>query len=387
MNDEGKGNDCGRGESDIVVGLVMDFFNPGVLEGAKSYFLEHGIRLDGRWSVRSDWLPDGIRWDGVIHGIIDDDASLKRVKALSLPAVSLVAGAEPYCVVPDFHQAGKMAVEELIKYGCKQLHLLQVGSNDIDRQFFEGAIEEVTLRCVKYSEKLHEEDSFDQFVNGVVSTLIDLPRPVGLCLPHAGAAYSIVNRLMEVNMRIPEDVAIVVVDKDAQETSSMAACPITGVKLNEWYRGYVAAEMVHDLIVEKKRGERVVSISPVGIQRRESTGYIQKHDLSITKALSYLRSYYRDGIDVADVVTASGIARRTLEMRFKKILNSTIYEELSKVRIESAKQLLRESQATITEVAQQCGFSSLHYFSKSFKKTVGISPKEYREKEAPSASS
>lgn len=54
--------------------------------------------------------------------------------------------------------------------------------------------------------------------------------------------------------------------------------------------------------------------------------------------------------------------------------------DLIQNRIQLAKQLLNYAGCSITEVAMQCGFQSIHYFSKYFKETVGLSPKEYAKR-------
>jgi transcriptional regulator GlxA family with amidase domain len=50
------------------------------------------------------------------------------------------------------------------------------------------------------------------------------------------------------------------------------------------------------------------------------------------------------------------------------------------MRIERAKTLLRRSEKSITEIAYETGFGSIHYFSRYFKESVGITPNEYRTK-------
>lgn len=53
--------------------------------------------------------------------------------------------------------------------------------------------------------------------------------------------------------------------------------------------------------------------------------------------------------------------------------------ELLVVRMELAKQLLSYSELSVTEISERCGFKSIYYFSKYFKKTVGMAPSEYAE--------
>ncbi len=67
---------------------------------------------------------------------------------------------------------------------------------------------------------------------------------------------------------------------------------------------------------------------------------------------------------------------------YRKKYSTTPIEYLISVRIKKAKQLLRRGEHNVTEISELCGFSSLHYFSVTFKKHVGVSPSEYAEAHA-----
>ncbi|MDF2661286.1 MAG: AraC family transcriptional regulator [Paenibacillus sp.] len=50
---------------------------------------------------------------------------------------------------------------------------------------------------------------------------------------------------------------------------------------------------------------------------------------------------------------------------------------MSKLRIERAKQHIREDTCNVTEIAERLGYTSIHYFSRQFKKATGMAPSEY----------
>lgn len=54
--------------------------------------------------------------------------------------------------------------------------------------------------------------------------------------------------------------------------------------------------------------------------------------------------------------------------------------ELLTTRMELAKQLLSYSELSVTEISERCGFKSIYYFSKYFKKETGMSPREYADR-------
>ena len=80
---------CRRMKGDMTIGVVMDHFRPAILEGARVDAREHGILLDGRWSVRADWVPDHIAWDGILAYLVDGKEALDRISALGGPLLHL----------------------------------------------------------------------------------------------------------------------------------------------------------------------------------------------------------------------------------------------------------------------------------------------------------
>ena len=64
----------------------------------------------------------------------------------------------------------------------------------------------------------------------------------------------------------------------------------------------------------------------------------------------------------------------------KKITSKSVSDYINEVRIEKAKKLLETSNASISEIVEQTGFSSSNYFYIYFKKTNGVTPNEYKQR-------
>jgi len=64
---------------------------------------------------------------------------------------------------------------------------------------------------------------------------------------------------------------------------------------------------------------------------------------------------------------------------FKQEVGETLTEYVNGKRIKRAMQLLETTKMQVQTIAQNCGILDVHYFSKIFKKTTGMTPKEYRE--------
>ncbi|MDD3659301.1 MAG: helix-turn-helix transcriptional regulator, partial [Lachnospiraceae bacterium] len=68
---------------------------------------------------------------------------------------------------------------------------------------------------------------------------------------------------------------------------------------------------------------------------------------------------------------------------FKSETGQTLNQYLTDYRIEKAKKLLQDPRYKITDISEKVGYTDGNYFGKTFKRTVGLSPSEYREKYKP----
>lgn len=92
--------------------------------------------------------------------------------------------------------------------------------------------------------------------------------------------------------------------------------------------------------------------------------------------------YARSGekLTVAQVARHVGISVNQLERLFRKTIGESPQHCLLHIRIEQASRLLRESHASMADVAQTCGFYDQAHFSRAFSAAVGCSPLAYRRR-------
>jgi LacI family transcriptional regulator len=72
------------------------------------------------------------------------------------------------------------------------------------------------------------------------------------------------------------------------------------------------------------------------------------------------------------------MARRALERRFVQHLGRSPAQEIRRVRIDHARRLLAQTNLSMQEIAEACGYSTYNYLGNVFKKETGISPGRYR---------
>ena len=99
----------------------------------------------------------------------------------------------------------------------------------------------------------------------------------------------------------------------------------------------------------------------------------------ISDALHYLENNYFNHINIKVLATQFGFSRAYFSTLFVKRTGETPHDYLTKIRIERAKEHLKQGQHSVEEIAYSVGFSSLQRFSEAFKKRVGLSPLQYRK--------
>jgi AraC-like DNA-binding protein len=98
----------------------------------------------------------------------------------------------------------------------------------------------------------------------------------------------------------------------------------------------------------------------------------------IERAIHFIHERYRNPqLSKADISGHVGITANHLSYLFKTQLDITIYNYLKHVRIEQAKLRIVEGRQNLTEIAEDIGFSSIHLFSRTFRRMVGVTPSQY----------
>lgn len=100
----------------------------------------------------------------------------------------------------------------------------------------------------------------------------------------------------------------------------------------------------------------------------------------IEKAKDFInKNYMQEGLSLSTIADCVHVSPGYLSQLFKQVVGESCVEYLSKVRINQAKKLLKETNLKAYEVAFQIGFNDSQYFSTCFKKYVGVSPTDYRD--------
>ena len=161
--------------------------------------------------------------------------------------------------------------------------------------------------------------------------------------------------------------------------------PLSCVAVDAAEIGYKAAQLLDKLLQQKQEGVKTeepmapVLVPPIRIDVRRSTETLAIENEHVALGVSFIRSNALKPITVADVIRHVAISRPRIEILFRQHLNRSPAEEIRRIRLARAEELLRETNLSIPEVAEASGFTSPEYLARVFKAAKGVTPLRYRK--------
>jgi AraC-type DNA-binding domain-containing proteins len=96
--------------------------------------------------------------------------------------------------------------------------------------------------------------------------------------------------------------------------------------------------------------------------------------------IEYIHRHYAEKISLNDIAEAGIMSRTKCCNLFRENMNQTPIEFLSCYRIHRSIELLADPSLSISEIAQECGFYGASYFAETFRRIIGLSPRDYRNR-------
>ena len=155
--------------------------------------------------------------------------------------------------------------------------------------------------------------------------------------------------------------------------SSLEYVAELGANINEEYKkmhqGYQTMIYSHFM-------EMVVYLSrQYDIQNK----YAVNNFMNLAKAISFMEDNYLNPIKLEELAAKANLSVRHFNRIFKENYRTTPIDYIIKLRLNHACFLLKKSKFCITEIAVESGFDDSNYFTRQFRKYIGITPKEYRK--------
>ncbi|WP_052406357.1 helix-turn-helix transcriptional regulator [Clostridium culturomicium] len=106
---------------------------------------------------------------------------------------------------------------------------------------------------------------------------------------------------------------------------------------------------------------------------------LKEYSLLIRKAINYINLNLNSNLTLSSIANNIVVNPNYLSSKFNKEVHESIASFINRRRIEESLKLMKNTSLSITAISEQVGFNDVNYFSKVFKKLLGISPSEYRK--------
>jgi len=355
------------------------------LDGILAYAHE---KTGDRWQIDLDFsaltgAPAPIsprRADGVI-AYIDSDARRREVVAAGIPSVLIEDALVPRRVprarhvvtlLCDHEAEGRAAADYFIERHFRNFAWLgpeeETDWSRARRGGFAARIAEAGFGC---------GDISDGPDDALPDRLASLPRPCALFASHDFRARQALEAAAAAGVSVPHDLAILGVDDDAAICTTVSPA-LSSLPTNDIRLGYAAGRLLNELLRGGAKGGRTIRFASHRIATRLSTDADALSDRFVADALRHARGHLAGRLDAATLARRIGYSRHMLQIRAERALGHPLGEEIRRMRLEAAKELVAETDASIAEIADSCGFTSVSHMALRFRERLGMTPLEWR---------
>ena len=99
----------------------------------------------------------------------------------------------------------------------------------------------------------------------------------------------------------------------------------------------------------------------------------------LKEAITHIEANYAEKITLGEIAKIAGMSSYYFCRVFKHAVGRTFTEYMHLYRIGKAEELLRDTDLSITQIAEQTGFGTIHYLDELFKRYRGLTPMQFRK--------
>lgn len=146
--------------------------------------------------------------------------------------------------------------------------------------------------------------------------------------------------------------------------------------IKDIYRQMDEKKMCFELTVQRNinRIFEFLSYNLYELPKTEATRIRINNQIRLQKMLTYIYENYDKKVTVEDIAKAANISRSEAGRCFNTYMGCSPVETLIQYRLQTAHRLLSEKTQTLQQISYACGFNSVNYFSRQFKRKYGYSP-------------
>ena len=178
------------------------------------------------------------------------------------------------------------------------------------------------------------------------------------------------SRRPEIPLSLDDDAAICTTVSPA-----LSSLPTNDVRL-----GYAAGRILNELLRGAADGGRTIRFASHRIVTRLSTDADALSDRFVAEALRHARGHLADRLDAATLARRIGYSKHMLQIRAERALGHTLGDEIRRMRLAAAKELVAETDSPIADIAEACGFTSVSHLALRFREKFAMTPLAWRRR-------
>jgi LacI family transcriptional regulator len=361
-----------------------------MLTGVARYIQEHDpwsvyLKPFGVEKSLGSWLKDW-RGDGIIAAVAKPDVEV--VTTIGVPVVDVI-GILGDARVPLVHtndrSVGRLGAEHLRGRGFRHFAFVQYATEFWSTERCEGFRE--WLRSQGFEPHVYSlplpgpgtggPNTWESQQDALAAWLDPLPKPLAVMTTNDIMGQQLLEACQRLRASVPEEIAVIGADND-EPICRIASPPLSSVVINDHQRGYEAAALLDRMMRGDPPPKQTVFVEPAGVFARASTDSLAIEDATIVKALRFVREQACEGIGVDDVVRKAHVSRSVLERRFRKTVGRSINEEMIRIRLNRAVELLSNTSLELKVIAQRAGFGTQAYMNAVFRSKLSKTPGSFR---------
>ena len=356
--------------------------------GVVQYANEAGWHLDLTTFISGE-LPEDWKGEGIITLLGEHKELTQFIKyqLKKVPTVSMSVNNHdldiPFIDV-DNQKVGQIAARHFIERDFRNYAFYSHNDwpvSKLRRNSYKAVIKKHNLSykdMIWSSNKGRRKDTWSNREQWLMKELSELPKPLAVFAVDDMRAVEVIEACMQLQFRIPDDVAILGVG-NSEIFSSSTIVPLSSISIESRRIGYEAARILDCLIQGEIELTKPDLLKPSEIKIRRSTDTIATEHPGLARAIRFILDNYHNDIGVDDIVESSNMSQTSLYQLFRINLNQSPARFLTGIRLKKAKHLIRESDLKISSIADKCGFGSSINLFRTFRKYEGTSPNQYRE--------
>lgn len=333
---------------------------------------------------------------GLITLSCGNPAIRQVVEQTDVPVVDLSLAEAPRPVgrvVGDHQRQGYEAGRELAERGYRRFVFYWNRSTEISRLRREGlarGVAEVggTLVDLQWDAvRRRRKLNYDDWEPWLAEQVARLETPAAVVAVGDELAVHVLEACRATGRMVPEQLAVVGFDND-EITCEHALVPLSSVDTNLQEVGFQAASLLERLMDGEPIADAPTLVPPRGLIVRHSSDLIAIDHPQVARAVRYVLARYNDPrLTIADIAAVTDMSRRNLDRSFLRTLGRTVAEELARVRLARAEDMLAKTELTVAAVAEQTGFTSRDHLRQALRRATGLSPTQRRRRPPDAAES